>query len=105
MLMYGILMITVSSNGVKSAFQMICELLSGMIIPISFMPDSLIAFIKLTPFYYMQNVAFNIYTGYIHSGREIVKIIILQFIWLIVLTVIGKWIFYRQEKRIVIQGG
>ena len=76
-----------------------------MLIPIPFMPDIIINILKFTPFYYMQNVTFNIYNGYINSAGEIVKILILQICWILLFTYIGKKIINRQISKVVVQGG
>ena len=65
----------------------------------------MVKILKLTPFYYMENVSFNIYNGYIANGQEIFKIIVLQILWLIVLTILGKKLMNRQLSKIVVQGG
>lgn len=105
MLMYIIIMKTMSSKGIKLTFQIIMEGLSGALIPIAFMPDIIIKIIKLTPFYYMQNVPFNIYNGYITNPYEIAKIIFLQIIWIAILTIVGKKMMKKQLSKIVVQGG
>lgn len=105
MLMYICAMKTLSSQGIKVAFQMIMEVGSGALIPIAFMPDIVIKIIKFTPFYYMQNAPFNIYNGYITDRNEILKIILLQIIWIIVLTIIGKKEIKRQLRKVIVQGG
>ena len=64
------------------------------------MPDAIVKILKLTPFYYMQNVSFNIYNGYITDMKEIVKIIILQLIWFVILSILGKKMMNKQIKRV-----
>lgn len=81
------------------------EVGSGALIPIAFMPDIVIKIIKFTPFYYMQNAPFNIYNGYITDRNEILKIILLQIIWIILLTIIGKKEIKRQLRKVIVQGG
>lgn len=105
MLMYIVVMRNVSSKGVHLIFRIIIDFFSGATIPIAFMPDILVNILKYTPFYYMQNVPFNIYIGYISSPEEIAKIILIQIIWLIVLTTVGKKIMNNQLKKVVVQGG
>lgn len=105
MIMLGVLMSTVSAHGIRIVFQLVSEFLSGMVIPITFMPDFLVKIIKFTPFYYMQNVSFNIYSGYISDITEMIKIVGLQFFWLVLLTVVGRILIKKQEKKIVVQGG
>lgn len=105
MIMFGVLMSTVSAHGIRIAFQLVSEFLSGLVIPIAFMPDFLVKIIKFTPFYYMQNVSFNIYSGYISDISEMIKIVGVQVFWLLLLTIIGKILIKKQEKKIVVQGG
>ena len=80
MLMYVTIMYTIGSNGVKIIFQLANEFFSGVIIPISFMPNVMQTILKFTPFYYMQNIPFNIYTGYYSNYQEIFFGIIIQIV-------------------------
>lgn len=105
MLIYISIMKLMSSQGIKVAFQIIFEGISGALIPIAFMPDKIVKIIKFTPFYYMQNAAFNIYNGYISNTNEVLKIIILQLIWIVIFTIIGRNIMKKQLKKISVQGG
>ena len=105
MIMYGVILKTVTSNGIKTMFGLVMDFASGGLIPIPFMPEFIINILKFTPFYYMQNVAFNIYNGYISSAGEIIKILILQVCWIILLTYIGKRIINKQIAKVVVQGG
>lgn len=103
--MYIAVMKANTSQGIKLTFRLIMEFCTGAAIPIAFMPDYMVKILKLTPFYYMENVSFNIYNGYIADGQEIFKIIVLQILWLIVLTILGKKLMNRQLSKIVVQGG
>ena len=94
-----------SPKGIKTVFHLIADFLSGLVIPLAFMPDKLVSFLKFTPFYYMQNLPFNIYIGYITDEKEILVSIIFQIIWIILLTVIGKELLEKKIKKIEIQGG
>lgn len=105
MLMCSFIMKTISSQGIRLTFQLIMEFCSGAVIPIAFMPEKVIQILKFTPFYYMQNVAFNIYNGYISNVTEIVQIILLQIAWITILTIIGRRIIRKQLSKIVVQGG
>lgn len=105
MIMYGVILKTVTSDGIKTMFGLVMDFASGGLIPIPFMPEFLINILKFTPFYYMQNVTFNIYNGYISSAEEIIKILILQVCWIILLTYIGKRMINKQIAKVVVQGG
>jgi ABC-2 type transport system permease protein len=69
------------------------------------MPDILQNILKFTPFYYIQNIPFNIYNGYISSNIEIVKIIGIQIFWIAALMLFGKFLMNKSMKKVVIQGG
>lgn len=105
MLMYITVMKTVSSQGVRNAFNLVFDFCSGGLFPIPFMPDKVVKVLRFTPFYYTQNVSSNIYNGYISGDKEIIKIIIIQVIWLVLLTGIGKAIMQRQIRKIEVNGG
>lgn len=105
MLMLSLIMILVSSDGIKILFQLALEFFSGMIIPISFMPNALVKILKFTPFYYIQNITFNIYSGYMNDMREISINLFLQLFWIIVLTILSKIIIKNRMSKISIQGG
>ena len=105
MLMYATIMYTLGSNGVKIIFQLANEFFAGAIIPISFMPNMMQTILKFTPFYYMQNIPLNIYTGYYSNYKEIFFGIIIQMLWIVVLNILGRKLISRRVKKIVVQGG
>ena len=98
-------MILISSDGIKILFQLILEFFSGMVIPISFMPTKIATILKFTPFYYIQNITFNIYSGYMSNSKEILINLIMQVFWIIVLTILSKMIIKKRLSKITIQGG
>lgn len=105
MLLYIAMMKAMTSRGITITFQLIMELCSGSLLPLAFMPDKIINILKFTPFYYMQHVTFNIYSGYISNQSEIIRIILLQIVWLMILTALGKKGMNNQLKKIIVQGG
>lgn len=105
MLMYTVIMRTISSQGIKTTFYLILNFCSGGLIPIPFMPDTVVNILKFTPFYYMQNVSFNIYNGYINNPTEIVQILVIQVVWFIGLTLFGRYLLNKQLSKIIVQGG
>lgn len=105
MMMLALIMILISSDGIKILFQLILEFFSGMVIPISFMPTKIATILKFTPFYYIQNITFNIYSGYMSNSKEILINLIMQVFWIIVLTILSKMIIKKRLSKITIQGG
>ena len=85
--------------------RVILEVGSGLVIPLPFMPDWAISFLRCTPFYYFQNTSFSIYIGYMTNPKEIAINLIMQLIWFAALTFIGKAIVRNRLKKLVVQGG
>ena len=95
---------TISAQGIRIFYASACELLSGQIVPLPFMPEVVQRVLKVLPFAAMQNVPFRIYSGDL-SGRAMAEAIFLQIFWLIVLVGVG-WRFAKlAEKKLVVQGG
>lgn len=104
MMIYGLTFFTISPNGLRILITSVVEFLAGAIIPLPFFPDKIKAVLELLPFASMQNVPLRIYSGSM-SGEEMMKGIVLQAIWLVVLVVLGKILLLFAEKKIVVQGG
>ena len=105
MLIYGVAMIFISSLSIRQVMQAFLELGSGLVVPLPFMPSWMISFLKCTPFYYFQNIGFSIYVGYMTDGREIAINLLMQVIWIAILTFLGKAIVKNRLKKLVVQGG
>lgn len=105
LVMLVLIMMVTAEQGIRTVFYLVLEFCSGALIPIPFMPESVIQILKFTPFYYMENVSYNIYNGYISGSQEIISIVLLQIFWLVALTVIGKVMLNKQLNKIVVQGG
>ena len=56
-------------------------------------------------YYYIQNITFNIYSGYMSNSKEILINLIMQVFWIIVLTILSKMIIKKRLSKITIQGG
>ena len=105
MLIYAFSMIFINSLSIRHVMRNILELGSGLVIPLPFMPSWMISFLKCTPFYYFQNISFSIYIGYMTNHKEIMINLIMQIIWVTVLTFLGKAIVKNRLKKLVVQGG
>ena len=104
MLVYMLSFFTISPQGWRMVLTGAVEFLSGNIIPLPFFPEKYVALIKCTPFAYMQNVPFRIYSGDL-GGGEVYRCIAGQFFWLAALILLGRCTWKAAEKRVVIQGG
>lgn len=104
MIVYVLALFTISPNGLRIFFMSVVEFLSGSIIPIPFMPDSVRTLVEFLPFAGMMNVPFRIYSGDL-SGSAMYQAMGLQLFWLAVLLVTGKLLCRKAERKIIIQGG
>ena len=78
--------------------------LTGRLIPISFFPAVFQKIFSFLPFTAMTYVPVMIYLGK-YSGEEILIELGKQVFWAIFLFLIGKFLWKKVEKRIVILGG
>ncbi|MCD1258645.1 ABC-2 family transporter protein [Paenibacillus athensensis] len=92
---------TFSLVTIKDAAVMI---FSGALIPLWFMPQWLIDFIKLTPFDSIFYTPIRIYLGQI-PHEEIWTSMLRQVIWVVLLFAIGQLLWKAAAKKLVVQGG
>ena len=104
MIVYMLCFFTISPQGWRMVMTGAVDFLSGNIIPLPFFPKKYLRLLELSPFAYMQNVPFRIYSGDL-IGREMYQCILRQVFWLVSLMFLGIVIWKQAEKRIVIQGG
>lgn len=104
MIVYMLCFFTISPQGWRMVLTGAVDFLSGNVIPLPFFPKKYLFLLELSPFAYMQNVPFRIYSGDL-AGGEIYQCISRQIFWLATLLLSGIVIWKCAEKRIVIQGG
>ncbi len=104
MLIYGLTFLTISPQGLRIMFTSMVELFAGAVIPLPFFPEKVQKIMEILPFAAMQNVALRIYSGSM-SATEMEKAVLLQVIWLIILTSGGSLLCRYAEKKITVQGG
>ena len=95
---------TYQDKGISSIICSIGGLLSGFFIPIPLLPNLIINITEYLPFRLIGDLPFRIYSGNIDLAYGI-KSIILQVIWIIILTMVGKKIMKFALKKVSIQGG
>ncbi len=104
MLIYISAFYTISPMGMRILFISLSELLSGAIIPIPFLPDTIQSIFNMLPFASTQNTPYLIYNGYL-SGNNAYYAIFLQIAWLFCFVLFGKLLIHKALKNIVVQGG
>jgi ABC-2 type transport system permease protein len=90
--------------GIRLSKEIISEILSGSIIPLSMFPSSIVGIANLLPFQTIFNLPISIYLGRI-AGIDILYSILQQLFWIGLLSIVCYLIWKRAEKKIVIHGG
>lgn len=94
----------VNNNAIVRMYYFIQDLLSGVFVPLPFMPALLLTFATWLPFSAGINVPLSLYVGRIpfaHAGRELA----LQGMWVVALAVLSKSLWRRASRRVTVQGG
>lgn len=103
-LIYALTFFTISPMGLRMVFVSVVEFFAGAVIPLPFFPAKLQRIMELLPFASMQNVPLRIYSGSI-TGSEIGKVVLLQMLWFLILTILGNALCRIAEKKVCVQGG
>jgi ABC-2 type transport system permease protein len=104
MLVYISTFYLLSPAGMKTILVFFADFLAGSTIPLPFFPDKILSIVEILPFSSMQDMPLRIYSGNI-AGIEAIHGILLQIVWLIALTLIGKLWMQKATKTVMIQGG
>lgn len=102
---FGLLSFKITNMwGLSQITQAVVQLLSGIMIPITFFPLWSQPIFKFLPFSSMIYTPTMIYLGKL-SNPEILKALIIQVIWIIILMTISKIMWKKLIKTLTILGG
>ena len=93
-----------SIRGVLRAKYFIVQLLSGLLIPLTFFPDWFRSIVSFLPFSAIAYMPLKLYLGKV-SSHEVFLLISTQIAWIIGLVFIGRVLWKSMIKKLVIQGG
>ena len=100
----GFTMRTLDSRGMQALLNMLMMILAGNILPLTLFPDSWQKVITLLPYAQLLDAPIRLYTGQTPLSAA-PRILAIQLIGFVLLTVLGIWFWRKNQKRIVIQGG
>ena len=104
-LLYHIIcLFTLDEKGIVNMFMVVSDLLSGLVIPIPFFPSYLQKITNILPFRYVSDFPFRLYVGNITINEGLISLTI-QFVWIIILVILGNIFMKKALKKAVIQGG
>jgi len=104
MLFYGATVYSISAHGMRVIVPVLADFCAGAIVPLPFFPETLRRVMELLPFATIQNVPLRIYSGHM-AGAEAWQGIGLQVFWLVVQLVLGRMLFRKALRKVVVQGG
>lgn len=93
-----------STWGIMVMKNVVVNILSGTMLPLWFMPDSLRKIVAYTPFQAIYFVPVQIYLGQV-EGIVLAKSLLSQLLWIGILYFIGELFWQQGIKRVVVQGG
>ena len=93
-----------NEKGIVIFFCSLADILSGGVVPVPFLPKVLFTISNIMPFRYVCDLPFRVFSGNINV-IECIYGIGMQFIWIIILVLMGNVILNKILKRVVVQGG
>jgi viologen exporter family transport system permease protein len=91
-------------RGVLNVTSLTITFLTGMIIPLNFLPEGPRAVVSALPFAGMLQVPVDVFLGK-HHGLDLLGTLAFQAAWAAVLLVVGRVILAAAVRKLVVQGG
>ena len=95
---------TLDPRGMQGMLNLLMMTLSGNILPLTLFPDSWQKVITLLPYAQLLDAPIRLYTGEYALARA-PQVLLLQAGWTAALIAAGCWLWKRNQKRLVLQGG
>jgi ABC-2 type transport system permease protein len=93
-----------SNNGLARMYYFVQDLLSGVFVPLPFMPAVMLAVATWLPFSSGVNVPLSLYVGRISLSRAPAQLG-LQLFWCVALALVARFMWQRASHRVTVQGG
>jgi len=90
--------------GLIRAKYFLIEILSGLVIPISFFPDPLVRLSQWLPFQHISYTPLMIYMGKI-SGESLALVFLVESFWAVALLLAGRSFWNLATRKLTVQGG
>ena len=97
-------MITLDPRGIQGLLNLLMMTLSGNILPLTLFPDSWQKVITLFPYAQLLDAPIRIYTGD-YGLESVLRVYMIQSIWIVILVAFGIYMWNRNQKRMIVQGG
>lgn len=104
MFIYTSIFKTMSLSGSMFLAATFIEFFAGNILPVALMPVALQRVCAVLPFQYTADFPLRVYSGNI-LPQQAIWMIGIQLFWIVSLFTAGRYLFNRQLKNVVVQGG
>lgn len=94
----------VTASGVRAMVDMTSALLSGMVVPLWFMPGWMRTIVELLPFQAASFLPASIFSGQAR-GSAMFQALAVQGLWVAILLCLAGLVWSRAQRKLVIQGG
>ncbi|MBQ8080686.1 MAG: ABC-2 family transporter protein [Clostridia bacterium] len=100
----GVTIRTLDARGILALLNLLMVTMSGNLIPLSFFPDSWQAVLRFSPYTQLLDTPIRLYTGEF-GPLQALPALLTQAGWLVLLIVLGRLIWRKNLRRVVVQGG
>jgi len=104
MIVTSLAFFTNENRGISSIIYTIADLLEGSQIPLPLLSGVILIIASFTPFRFIEDLPFRLYSGHIDITTGF-KDISIELIWIIGFFIIGKLILKKALSKVSIQGG
>ena len=91
-------------QGVLRAKMVSMDFLTGVVVPFTFFPDWFQTAVSWLPFQYISYVPVTIYLGK-RTGADLTEALLIQAAWSVGLFVLGRLVWHRSVRHVIVQGG
>lgn len=95
---------TLDPRGMQGLLNLLMMTFSGNLFPLTLFPDSWQKVITFLPYAQLLDAPIRLYTGG-YAPMEAFWIYGLQAFWVVILVVLGTWMWNVNKKRMIVQGG
>ena len=100
----GITMRTLDSRGVQAMLNLLMMILCGNILPLTLFPDSWQRVLTLLPYAQLLDAPIRLYTGSVPPEGAL-RVFALQAGWTGLIMALGLWLWKRNQRKLIVQGG
>ena len=95
---------TLDPRGIQSLLNLLMAILSGNILPLTLFPDSWQKVITLLPYAQLLDSPIRLFTGE-YEPSAAPQTLLIQLLWVILLTLTGLAMWRKNQKNMIVQGG